>query len=118
MAFDCFCERQRCKFSWHVDHVIQVCGFFFHTLSCGCELIYHHRENSLLFTGLLINRESVTPAFQWLHTISFFHAAFEALAVNELRYLQLKEVKVSFTGLDDRFVSCSCFFCLLHSVWS
>ncbi|KAF8150148.1 hypothetical protein B0H34DRAFT_176981 [Crassisporium funariophilum] len=48
---------------------------------------------NLLFTGLLINRESITPAFQWLHTISFFHAAFEALAVNELRYLQLKEVK-------------------------
>ena len=49
---------------------------------------------SLLFTGLLINRESVIPAMQWLHTISFFHAAFEALAVNELRYLQLKEIKV------------------------
>ncbi|KAF9533977.1 hypothetical protein CPB83DRAFT_873410 [Crepidotus variabilis] len=48
---------------------------------------------NLLFTGLLINRESVTPAFQWLHTVSFFHAAFEALAVNELRYLQLKEVR-------------------------
>ena len=27
------------------------------------------------------------------HTISFFHAAFEALAVNELRYLQLHEEK-------------------------
>ena len=52
----------------------------------------------------------MTPAFQWLHTISFFHAAFEALAVNELRYLQLKEVKVSFTKLDDRFVSCSFLF--------
>jgi hypothetical protein len=50
---------------------------------------------SLLFTGLLINRETVIPALQWLHTISFFHAAFEALAVNELRYLQLKEIKVS-----------------------
>ena len=48
---------------------------------------------SLMFTGLLINRETVPVAFQWLHTISFFHAAFEALAVNELRYLQLKEVK-------------------------
>ncbi|KAG1759716.1 hypothetical protein EDD22DRAFT_904851 [Suillus occidentalis] len=47
----------------------------------------------LLFTGLLINRETVTPALQWLHTVSFFHAAFEALAVNELRYLQLKEIK-------------------------
>ena len=31
--------------------------------------------------------------FQWLHTISFLHAAFEALAVNELRYLQLHEEK-------------------------
>ncbi|KAF8126962.1 hypothetical protein EV363DRAFT_1433839 [Boletus edulis] len=48
---------------------------------------------NLLFTGLLINRETVTPALQWLHTISFFHAAFEALAVNELRYLQLKEIR-------------------------
>lgn len=35
------------------------------------------------------------PVLQWLHTVSFFHAAFEALAVNELRYLQLKEIKVS-----------------------
>jgi hypothetical protein len=49
---------------------------------------------SLMFTGLLINRESVPVAFQWLHTISFFHAAFEALAVNELRYLHLTETKV------------------------
>lgn len=48
---------------------------------------------NLLFTGLLINRETVMPVFQWLHTLSFFHAAFEALAVNELRYLQLKEIK-------------------------
>ncbi|TFK27959.1 ATP-dependent permease [Coprinopsis marcescibilis] len=48
---------------------------------------------NLLFTGLLVNRDTIAPAFRWLHTISFFHAAFEALAVNELRYLQLKEVK-------------------------
>ncbi|KAI0367939.1 hypothetical protein BV20DRAFT_1023294 [Pilatotrama ljubarskyi] len=48
---------------------------------------------NLLFTGLLINRKSVPKAFQWLHTVSFFHAAFEALAVNELRYLQLHEEK-------------------------
>lgn len=52
-----------------------------------------NEQRSLLFTGLLINRETVAPALQWLHTISFFHAAFEALAVNELRYLQLKEIK-------------------------
>jgi ABC-type multidrug transport system permease subunit len=52
---------------------------------------------NLLFTGLLINRGSLSPWLQWLHTISFFHAAFEALAVNELRYLQLKEHKVRFS---------------------
>ncbi|KAI6025447.1 hypothetical protein EDC04DRAFT_2869360 [Pisolithus marmoratus] len=27
---------------------------------------------NLLFTGLLVNRETITPALQWLHTISFF----------------------------------------------
>jgi hypothetical protein len=54
------------------------------------------RARSLLFTGLLINRKTVAPSLQWLHTVSFFHAAFEVLAVNELRYLQLKEIKVSF----------------------
>ncbi|KIY44189.1 hypothetical protein FISHEDRAFT_51904, partial [Fistulina hepatica ATCC 64428] len=37
--------------------------------------------------------DSVISSLQWLHTISFFHAGFEALAVNELRYLQLKEIK-------------------------
>ncbi|CAK5268223.1 unnamed protein product [Mycena citricolor] len=48
---------------------------------------------NLMFTGLLINRESVPIALRWLHTLSFFHAAFEALAVNELRYLHLTETK-------------------------
>jgi len=48
---------------------------------------------NLLFTGLLINKDTLGAGLQWLLTISFFHAAFEALAVNELRYLQLKEVR-------------------------
>ncbi|KAJ7081875.1 hypothetical protein B0H15DRAFT_890062 [Mycena belliarum] len=48
---------------------------------------------NLMFTGLLINRESVPVGLRWLHTASFFHAAFEALAVNELRYLHLTETK-------------------------
>ncbi|KAF6759705.1 ATP-dependent permease [Ephemerocybe angulata] len=48
---------------------------------------------NLLFTGLLINRGTVAPVLQWLHTVSIFHVAFEVLAVNELRYLQLKEHK-------------------------
>jgi len=48
---------------------------------------------NLLFAGLLINADSVIPALRWLHSVSFFHAAFEALAVNELRTLQLKQYK-------------------------
>ncbi|PCH42135.1 hypothetical protein WOLCODRAFT_25157 [Wolfiporia cocos MD-104 SS10] len=48
---------------------------------------------NLLFAGLLINRKTLGPTWEWLNTTSFFHAAFEALAVNELRYLQLKEDK-------------------------
>lgn len=52
---------------------------------------------SLLFAGLLINRDSTAKAITWLHSLSFFHAAYEALAVNELRYLQLKEIKVGLT---------------------
>lgn len=74
------------------------------------------KKNSLLFTGLLINRESVLPAFQWLHTISFFHAAFEALAVNELRYLQLKEIKVSFFNYSRGSV-CSLLISYLFSIF-
>lgn len=49
--------------------------------------------SSLLFTGLLVNRDTL-GRWDFLNTISFFHAAFEALAVNELRYLQLTEHKV------------------------
>lgn len=50
---------------------------------------------SLLFAGLLVNRDKVPLGVGWLQTISFFHAAFEALLVNEVRYLQLKDHKAS-----------------------
>ncbi|KAL8286472.1 hypothetical protein RQP46_004489 [Phenoliferia psychrophenolica] len=46
---------------------------------------------NLLFAGLLINRDKLPWWLQWLETTSFFHAAFEALLVNEVRYLQLKD---------------------------
>ncbi|KAH7097388.1 hypothetical protein BKA62DRAFT_716527 [Auriculariales sp. MPI-PUGE-AT-0066] len=36
---------------------------------------------NLLFAGLLINRSSIAPWLRWLFTVSFFHAAYEALAV-------------------------------------
>jgi ABC-type multidrug transport system permease subunit len=53
---------------------------------------------SLLFAGLLMNYDKVPRAFKWMLTTSFFHAAYEALLVNELRYLQLIEHKVSVTS--------------------
>lgn len=56
-------------------------------LSC----LLTHSISSLLFAGLLINRDKLPAYLQWLETISFFHAAFEALLVNEVRYLQLTE---------------------------
>ncbi|GAA5822769.1 hypothetical protein JCM3770_003323 [Rhodotorula araucariae] len=46
---------------------------------------------NLLFAGLLINKDKLPRYLQWLETMSFFHAAFEALLVNEVRYLQLKD---------------------------
>ncbi|ORY79351.1 hypothetical protein BCR35DRAFT_291656 [Leucosporidium creatinivorum] len=46
---------------------------------------------NLLFAGLLINRDKLPSYLQWLETSSFFHAAFEAFLVNEVRYLQLRD---------------------------
>ncbi|SJX61788.1 related to ABC transporter protein [Sporisorium reilianum f. sp. reilianum] len=48
---------------------------------------------SLLFAGLLINRDRIPGYLRWLQHLSFFHAAYEALIVNELRNLSLKEHK-------------------------
>ena len=45
--------------------------------------------SSLLFAGLLMNYDRVPSGLRWMQTTSFFHAAYEALLVNELRYLQL-----------------------------
>ena len=48
---------------------------------------------SLLFAGLLINRDRIPGYLRWLQHLSFFHAAYEALIINELRNLSLKEHK-------------------------
>ena len=86
-------EHERRESDRHDGHVVQVSARYTHALRHRVTEICYSR--SLLFTGLLINRSKVKPWLQWLHTVSFFHAAFEALAVNELRFLQLKEDKVS-----------------------
>ena len=48
-----------------------------------------------------MNYDHVPKGFKWMLTTSFFHAAYEALLVNELRYLQLIEHKVSRWHYDD-----------------
>lgn len=52
---------------------------------------------NLLFAGLFINYDKIPTGLRWIPKVSFFHAAYEALLVNELRYLSLKEHKF---GLD------------------
>ena len=50
----------------------------------------------MLFGGLLLNKNTLTPAFQWMHRLSFFNYAFEALVVNEVAGLTLYEEKFGF----------------------
>lgn len=54
-------------------------------------------RTSLLFAGLLINKDKLPASLQWLETFSFFHAAFEALLINEVRYLSLKDHRCVFS---------------------
>ncbi|KAK9241302.1 hypothetical protein V1525DRAFT_392717 [Lipomyces kononenkoae] len=48
---------------------------------------------SLLFAGLFLNRDSMPKSALWIQYLSIFHYAFEAMAVNEVRYLTLVEYK-------------------------
>lgn len=48
---------------------------------------------SLLFAGLFLNHDSMPPGAVYLQYLSIFHYAYEALAVNEVRYLTLTEKK-------------------------
>ncbi|KAI5821298.1 hypothetical protein BZA77DRAFT_238132 [Pyronema omphalodes] len=52
---------------------------------------------SLLMAGLLLNHNSIPKSALWLQKASIFHYGFEALIVNEVRYLSLVEHKF---GLD------------------
>ncbi|KAF8983759.1 hypothetical protein BGZ46_009635 [Entomortierella lignicola] len=44
---------------------------------------------SMLFGGLLLNKDSIPEKLSWLQKLSFFNFAFEALLVNEITFLQL-----------------------------
>ncbi|KAK7203982.1 transporter, ABC superfamily [Myxozyma melibiosi] len=48
---------------------------------------------SLLFAGLFLNKDSIPPSALWIQNLSIFHYAFEAMLVNEVRYLTLIEYK-------------------------
>ncbi|EGW34077.1 uncharacterized protein SPAPADRAFT_54277 [Spathaspora passalidarum NRRL Y-27907] len=48
---------------------------------------------SLLFAGLFINSEDLTISIKWLEWVSVFHYAYEALSINEVKDLILREKK-------------------------
>ncbi|RLV89005.1 putative ATP-dependent permease [Spathaspora sp. JA1] len=48
---------------------------------------------SLLFAGLFINSEDLTMSIKWLEWVSVFHYAYEALSINEVKDLILREKK-------------------------
>lgn len=48
---------------------------------------------SLLFAGLFINSKELQVQIKWLEWISVFHYAYEALSINEVKDLILKEKK-------------------------
>lgn len=52
---------------------------------------------SLLFAGLLLNHNAIPSTAVWLQWLSIFHYGFEALIVNEVKYLTLVDKKY---GLD------------------
>lgn len=52
---------------------------------------------SLLFAGLFINKDTIPVALAWFENVSVFHYGYEALSVNEVNGLVLKEKKY---GLD------------------
>ncbi|KAI9888025.1 MAG: hypothetical protein M1823_000146 [Watsoniomyces obsoletus] len=52
---------------------------------------------SLLFAGLLLNHNAIPKSLLWLQDLSIFHYGFEALIVNEVKYLTLVDHKY---GLD------------------
>lgn len=56
-----------------------------------------------------MNFNRVPDGLKWMETLSFFHAGYEALLVNELRYLQLNERKF---GLDIQVPSATSEFTL------
>ncbi|ORX57394.1 hypothetical protein DM01DRAFT_1334019 [Hesseltinella vesiculosa] len=66
-------------------------GVVFHNLSLAnlisCMVILF----SMLFAGLLLNKDTMSPYFGWLKYLSFFNYALEAMLVNEMLYLQLVE---------------------------
>lgn len=48
---------------------------------------------SLLFAGLFLNHDSMPKGTIWIQYLSIFHYAYEALTVNEVKYLTLTERK-------------------------
>jgi hypothetical protein len=71
-------------------HILSSCRKIEPRMLTSPQLLFF-KKRSLLFAGLLVNREKLPYGTAWLQDISFYHAAFEGLLINEVRYLTLKD---------------------------
>jgi len=71
----------------------QSCHVIFSPVCRLASQSWYLSNPSCLWHGKLIVIDSVPPGFGWVQDVSIFHLAFEALIVNEMRYLTLYEQK-------------------------
>ncbi|KAF9164759.1 hypothetical protein DFQ26_001068 [Actinomortierella ambigua] len=76
-------------FNFTASGLCLMMGIMFETLGVANLMSSLVMLFSMLFGGLLLNKESISAKLSWLQDLSFFNFAFEALLVNEITYLQL-----------------------------
>jgi len=73
--------------------LILVIGIFFADFGVASLLGCMVNLFGILFAGLFLNQESMPRGSGWLKYLSIYHFAYEALSVNEVKYLTLSEEK-------------------------
>ncbi|KAF9976915.1 hypothetical protein BGZ73_007532 [Actinomortierella ambigua] len=76
-------------FNFTASGLCLMMGIMFETLGVANLMSSLIMLFSMLFGGLLLNKESIPAKLSWLQDLSFFNFAFEALLVNEITFLQL-----------------------------
>ncbi|KAF9959246.1 hypothetical protein BGZ65_000678 [Modicella reniformis] len=76
-------------FNFTASGICLMIGIMFETVGVANLLSSLIMLFSMLFGGLLLNKDSIPEQLSWLQKLSFFNFAFEALLVNEITFLQL-----------------------------